>query len=271
MDTRRTEVRLAAVADLHCSKTSQGTLQGLFAEIATSADVLLLVGDLTSYGLPEEAKILAKELTAAAKIPIVAVLGNHEFESEKEDEVAEILTNVGVRILDGDSCEIAGVGFAGVKGFGGGFNERSLEAWGERTMKRFVNEAVQETLKLGSALARLRTPRRIALVHYSPIQGTVEGEPREIFPFLGSSRLEEPIDRYSVTAVFHGHAHHGQPEGRTRGGVPVYNVAFSLLQRRDPGRAPFRLLTVPTGAAPEASRGPASPEVIVPEPSSRTS
>ena len=251
MDIRKTEVRLAAVADLHCSKSSPGTLQGLFAEIANSADVLLLAGDLTSYGLPEEARILAKELTAAAKIPIVAVLGNHEFESDRQDEVAQILTDVGVRILDGDSCEIAGVGFAGVKGFGGGFNERSLEPWGEKSMKAFVNETVQETLKLGSALARLRTPCRIALVHYSPIQATVEGEPREIFPFLGSSRLEEPIDRYSATAVFHGHAHNGRLEGKTRGGVPVYNVAMSLLQRAEPGRAPFRLLTVPTGVSTE--------------------
>lgn len=247
MDKKR-EVRLAAVADIHCAKTSQGTLQGLFAEIATAADVLLLAGDLTSYGLPEEARILARELTAAAKIPIVAVLGNHEFESNRQDEVAQILTDVGVRILDGDSCEIAGVGFAGVKGFGGGFNERSLEPWGELSMKQFVQEAVQETLKLGSALARLRTPRRIALVHYAPIQATVEGEPREIFPFLGSSRLEEPIDRYSATAVFHGHAHHGRLEGRTRGGVPVYNVAQSLLQRAYPDRPSFRLLTVSTGA-----------------------
>lgn len=247
MDTRKAEVRLAALADIHCSKASSGTLQGLFAEIATSADVLLICGDLTSHGLPEEAKILARELTAAAKIPIVAVLGNHEFESDRQDEVAEILGDAGVRLLDGDSCEVAGVGFAGVKGFGGGFNERSLEPWGEKMMKRFVNEVVQETLKLGSALARLRTASRVALVHYAPIQATVEGEPREIFPFLGSSRLEEPIDRHSVSAVFHGHAHNGRVEGKTRGGVPVYNVAMSLLQRTYPGRPPFRLVSVPSG------------------------
>lgn len=259
MDTRKGEVRLAAVADIHCSKTSQGSLQGFFGEIANSADVLLICGDLTAYGLPEEARILAKELTAAAKIPIVAVLGNHEFESDRQAEVAEILSDVGVRLLDGESCEIAGVGFAGVKGFGGGFKERSLEPWGEKTMKQFVREAVEETLKLGSALARLRTPRRIALVHYSPIQETVEGEPREIFPFLGSSRLEEPIDRYSVTAVFHGHAHNGRPEGRTRGGVPVYNVAMSLLQRQNPGRPPFLQLTIPTGQASAAPPAPVAP------------
>ncbi len=254
METRKTEVRLAAIGDIHCSKTSQGSLQALFSEIAGSADVLLLLGDLTSYGLPEEARILARELTAAAKIPIVGVLGNHEFESGRQDEVAQILSDAGVRLLDGDSCEIAGVGFAGVKGFGGGFNERSLEPWGEAPMKQFVNEAVQETLKLGSALARLRTVTRIALVHYSPIQSTVEGEPREIFPFLGSSRLEEPIDRYTVTAAFHGHAHHGRPEGKTRGGIPVYNVAMSLLQRTYPDRPPFKLLRVPAAAPPENSQ-----------------
>jgi Icc-related predicted phosphoesterase len=153
-------------------------------------------------------------------------------------------------MLDGDSCELMGVGFAGVKGFGGGFNQRALEPWGEETMKRFVHEAVDETLKLGSAMARLRTPHRVALVHYSPIQETVEGEPREIFPFLGSSRLEEPIDRYRATVVFHGHAHNGRPEGRTRAGVPVFNVAMSLLQRAYPDRPPFRSVTIDTNAAP---------------------
>ena len=247
MDTRRDHVRLAALADMHCTKTSQGTMQPLFAEIASSADVLLLAGDLTAWGLPEEAQVLAKELTAAAKIPIVAVLGNHEYESGRENDVCQILTDAGVKILDGEAVEVMGVGFAGVKGFGGGFNERALEPWGEPTMKRFVHDAVDETLKLGSALARLRTPHRVALVHYAPIQSTVEGEPREIFPFLGSSRLEEPLDRYRATVVFHGHAHNGKPEGRTRGGTPVYNVAMSLLHRTYPERPPFRLFTVRTG------------------------
>jgi Icc-related predicted phosphoesterase len=229
-------------------------LQGLFSEIAGAADVLLLAGDLTAYGLPEEAQILAKELTAAAKIPIVAVLGNHEYESGQEREVCRIMTEAGVHLLDGDAFELLGVGFAGVKGFGGGFNERALEPWGEPSMKRFVHEAVDETLKLGSALARLRTPQRVVLVHYSPIQETVEGEPREIYPFLGSSRLEEPIDRYRASVVFHGHAHNGRLEGRTRGGVPVYNVAMMLLQKTDPRRPPFRLFTIDT--RPSESRDP---------------
>ncbi len=236
---------------MHCTRNSQGAFHGLFAQIASSADILLLGGDLTAYGLPEEARILARELTAAAKMPIIAVLGNHEYESDKQDEVRQILGDAGVRILDGEACEISGVGFAGVKGFGGGFDRRSLEPWGEATMKRFVHEAVDEVLKLGSALARLRTANRIAILHYSPIRATVVGEPLEIFPFLGSSRLEEPLNRYTLAAVFHGHAHNGQPEGRTSGGVPVYNVAMSLLERHFPGKPPFRLLEIPSVAHPE--------------------
>jgi Icc-related predicted phosphoesterase len=249
MDTRKTAVRLAAIADIHFTRYSQGSLQALFAQVAGSADVLLLPGDLTSYGLPEEAQVLAKELTAAAKVPIIAVLGNHEYESGRQDDIAQILRDAGVQVLDGDSVELMGIGFAGVKGFGGGFNERALEPWGEESMKRFVHEAVDETLKLGSALARLRTPYRVALVHYAPILGTVEGEPREIYPFLGSSRLEEPIDRYRASVVFHGHAHNGRPEGRTRGGVPVFNVAMSLLQRHYPDQPAFRLFTIETPGA----------------------
>ena len=139
-------------------------------------------------------------------------------------------------ILDGDAVEFHGVGFAGAKGFCGGFGRRALEPWGEPAIKAFVREALDESLKLESALARLRTKHRIALLHYAPIQATVEGEPPEIFPFLGSSRLEEPINRYEVTAVLHGHAHHGSPEGRTSTNVPVYNVSMSLLRRTFPDR-----------------------------------
>ena len=160
------------------------------------------------------------------KIPILAVLGNHDYESGNAEEVKKILTEARVRVLDGDAVEIHGVGFAGVKGFGGGFGRRTLEPWGEDATKAFVQEAVSEALKLESALARLRTPQRVAVLHYAPIEATVEGEPREIFPFLGSSRLEEPLNRYGVTVAFHGHAHRGAPEGRTSAGIPVYNVAM---------------------------------------------
>jgi len=245
MTTQTATVRLAAVGDLHCTKTSQGAFQPLLSAVSANADVLLLCGDLTDYGQPEEARVLAKELSATVKIPIVAVLGNHDYESGKQEEVGLILQDAGLILLDGDGCEIHGVGFAGVKGLGGGFGERALQPWGEEIMKRFVREAVDEALKLESALARLRTDRRVAVLHYSPIQETVEGEPPEIFPFLGSSRLEEPLTRYPVAAVFHGHAHHGRPEGRTRADVPVFNVCLSLLRDAFPDQPPFRLVEIP--------------------------
>jgi Icc-related predicted phosphoesterase len=145
------------------------------------------------------------------------------------------------------------VGIAGAKGFAGGFGRGSLGAWGEPAIKAFVNEAMQEAMKLESALAKLRTPQRIALLHYSPIAGTVEGEPVEIFPFLGSSRLEDPLVRYPVNAVFHGHAHRGAPEGRTVNGVPVFNVAKPLLQRLQPDRPAFRLWEVAVEPVEEAA------------------
>ncbi len=238
-------IRLAAVGDIHCGKSSQGALQPLFARATEVADVLVLCGDLTDYGLPEEAHVLAKEIAAAAKIPIVAVLGNHDYESGKSDEVWQILSDAGVTLLDGDSYEFQGVGFAGIKGFAGGFGRGTLGFWGEQAIKRFIQEALDEALKLESALARLRTPQRIAVLHYAPIQATVEGEPPEIFPFLGTSRLEEPLNRYPITAVFHGHAHNGSPEGRTIGGVPVYNVSMSLLQKTFTDQPPLRVLEIP--------------------------
>jgi len=244
MNPPRETVRLAAVGDVHCTRTSSGALAPIFAEAASQADVLLLGGDLTDYGLPEEARVLARELSGV-KIPMLGVLGNHDFESGHEEEVVKILVEAGVQMLDGDSVEVQGVGFAGVKGFCGGFGRRTLEPWGEAATKAFVHEAVGEALKLERALARLRTPQRVALLHYAPIEGTVEGEPREIFPFLGSSRLEEPLLRYPVDAVFHGHAHRGTLEGHTINGVPVYNVARPLLLRSFPDRPAFRVLEVP--------------------------
>jgi Icc-related predicted phosphoesterase len=237
-------IRLAAIADIHCNRTSHENLRPLFSQIAESADLLLLGGDLVDYGLPEEAVILAKELESL-KLPILAVLGNHEFESGKQEEVCRILSEAGATVLDGDAFEIGGIGFAGVKGFAGGFGERALQPWGEQTIKGFVHEAIDEALKLESALAKLRTERRIALLHYSPIESTVKGEPVEIYPFLGSSRLEEPLNRYAVSYAFHGHAHHGSPEGRTQNNVPVYNVAMKLLQQVYPDRPPFRVIELP--------------------------
>ena len=241
-------VRVAAVGDLHCSENSQGLIRPLFENTEQFADVLVLCGDLTDYGLPEEAHLLVEELSIASKLPIVAVLGNHDFESGREDEVRQILVDAGLILLDGDAVEIKGVGFAGARGFAGGFGRGTLGSWGEKTIKAFVQEAVDEAMKLESALARLRTESRVAVLHYAPIRATVENEPVEIFPFLGCSRLEEPLNRHPVSAVVHGHAHNGSPEGRTTTGVPVYNVSLPLMRRYLPDKPPFLVLEFPSAS-----------------------
>jgi Icc-related predicted phosphoesterase len=238
-------VRLAAVGDLHCKRASEGALRELFAAASARADVLLLCGDLTDYGAPEEAEVLAGELRAGARIPVVAVLGNHDFEGGKQEEVKAIVSHTGATVLDGGSCELCGIGFAGAKGFGGGFGDRMLGPWGEEAIKLFVREAVDEALKLETALRRLETPSRVVLLHYAPVEGTVVGEPPVIYPFLGSSRLEEPLTHYPVQVVFHGHAHHGSLEGRTQTGVPVFNVCMPLLRDAFPDRPPFRVVDLP--------------------------
>ncbi|MFI5272554.1 MAG: metallophosphoesterase [Ktedonobacterales bacterium] len=251
-------VRLAAVGDIHTSKTAQGQLAPLFAQVSAAADILLLAGDLTDYGLLEEAHVLVKELSAV-RIPVVAVLGNHDYESGKAREIGDLLCEAGVKMLDGESIEVMGVGIAGVKGFAGGFGRGALGLWGEDAIKAFVREAIDEALKLESALARLRTPHTIALLHYAPIRATVEGEPCEIWPYLGSSRLEEPLARYPVEVVFHGHAHHGSPEGKLHDGTPVYNVSQPLLKDRYPDRPAFRIVELPAtpGAKEQVTPRPA--------------
>jgi len=233
-------LRLAAVGDLHVGVDSVGQLRDGFARLADEAHVLLLAGDLTKRGELAEVDVLAGELRDLP-VPIVAVLGNHDFESNQQQEIAQILKDAGIVCLDGETTEIHGVGFAGVKGFCGGFGRRALGPWGEEIIKKFVHEAVDEALKLESALARLRNEQLVVLLHYAPIQETVEGEPCDIYPFLGCSRLEDPITRFPVSAVFHGHAHHGAPEGRTRTNVPVFNVSASLMRETFPDR-PFRLI-----------------------------
>jgi len=253
----KAHVRVAALGDLHFGKNSPGTFQSLFAQINDAAEVLVLCGDFTDYGTPDEARGLAREMASFLRVPSVAVLGNHDFHGGHADEIMSILRDAGVTVLDGDSHEVNGVGFAGVKGFGGGFGPRALGPWGEDTFKRFVHEAVEEALKLEAALARLRTRSRVAVLHYAPIRETVEGEPLEIFPFLGSSRLEEPINRYEVSAVVHGHAHRGQPEGHTATGVPVYNVSLPLMRSLDPER-PFKVLELPVQRTPAEAADAAS-------------
>ena len=236
-------VRIAAMADVHYRQEPSDSLQATYRELSQRADVLLICGDLTDYGLPAEAEIAVRELRDAT-IPTVAVLGNHDYESGQEAEVRSVLLGAGIKVLDGESVEIAGIGFAGAKGFCGGFGRRTLEPWGEKIIKAFVQEALDETLKLESALARLRMKQRVVLLHYAPIQATVEGEPPEIFPFLGSSRLEDPINRYGCNVVFHGHAHRGAPEGKTQKGIPVFNVSLSLMRKNFPEQPPYRLFEI---------------------------
>jgi len=243
IDLPRARLRVAAIGDLHCSKESSGKIAPHLASVHEVADVLLLCGDLTDYGTLEEAQLLVKELSVV-RVPMIAVLGNHDHESGKPNEVSAVLRDAGVHVLDGDATEVLGVGFAGTKGFLGGFGRGTLGFWGESVVKRFVQEAIDEALKLESALARMKTERRVVLLHYSPISATVVGEPTEIFPYLGCSRLEEPLVRVPVDVVFHGHAHKGSPEGITTNGVPVYNVAMPMLLRRFPGRSPFRVVEV---------------------------
>jgi len=231
MPTQKPFVRVVAVGDIHYGRGSAGSLAPIFAAVAElQADVLVLCGDLTDYGLADEARGLAKELISGVKIPIVGVLGNHDFQSGTQDDVHQILAEAGVAILDGDSFEVHGVGFAGVKGFAGGFGRGTLGPWGEPMVKSFVQEAINEALKLESALARLRTTRRIAVLHYAPIQATVEGEPEGIHVLLGSDRLATPIAEYGADLVLHGHAHAGSFQGCI-GKIPVYNVAVHVTGR----------------------------------------
>ncbi|GAB3539868.1 metallophosphoesterase [Pontibacter brevis] len=245
-DKKKNKTRIAAVGDIHVRETDSGKLKEFFTQVSEKADVLLLCGDLTDTGRVEEAEVLAEELRSCS-IPVVAVLGNHDYERENESAIRKTLINANVNLLDGDSVVFGDVGFAGVKGFGGGFDKGMLGMFGEPMIKSFVQEAVDEQLKLDGALARLDSDyadiKKIAVLHYSPIRATVVGEPEQIFPFLGSSRLAEPLNRRGVVAAFHGHAHIGTLEGETSKGVKVFNVSKPILVHEgyDP---PFYVLEV---------------------------
>lgn len=248
-------MRIAAASDLHYHRNSKGAAKELFTRASREADVLLLGGDLTDYGLPEEAHVLAEDIHAYCRVPIVAVLGNHDFEAAQTGEVIRILETAGVRMLDGECLEMGDVGFVGVCGFGGGFGPRMLNAWGEPAIKNFVQESVDQAMKLERALSRLKTRHRIALLHYAPIRETVTGEDPEIFPFLGSTRLEGPLNRFQVDAAFHGHAHNGKLDGHTSTGIPVFNVAPAILKKAGLGSCfIFQLASAPkTADAVEAA------------------
>lgn len=242
------EVRIAALGDLHYDGTQPGALRDLFAEVDRSADILVLCGDLTTHGRPDQIRSLIDEM-AGLKVPVVAVLGNHDYEADVPDQVAAQLRERGVHVLDGDHVVIDGIGFAGTKGFVGGFGRGALAPFGERVIKDFVQAAIDESIKLENALRNLRTETKVVVLHFSPIADTLIGEPEIIQPFLGSSRLLQPIDTLGATVIFHGHAHHGRPSGRTPAGIPVYNVALPLLM--DQGDQ-FLLWTL---QAPDRRRG----------------
>jgi Icc-related predicted phosphoesterase len=238
MPDSENKVRIAAVADLHVKEDGSKSYKELFLEISSVADMLVIAGDLTDLGKPREAALLAADLRNCT-VPVVAVLGNHDHESGSVDEVCSILSEAGVKLLNGQAAEINGVGFVGVKGFAGGFGRHMLGSFGETAIKAMVAESVEESMRLENAMRQVRADRSMVVLHYAPIPETVAGEPLEIYPFLGSSRLAETIDRFKVSAVVHGHAHRGTYQGHTPGGAPVFNVAAHIEK---PTGKPYALL-----------------------------
>ncbi|KQY70333.1 metallophosphoesterase [Ensifer sp. T173] len=218
------KVRIAAMGDLHVKEQDSPSYKELFSEVSQEADILVLTGDLTDLGKPREAELLVADLRSCS-IPVVGVLGNHDYECGHVEEVRAIIKSSGMHLLEGQAVDLNGVGFAGVKGFAGGFGRFMLSSFGEPAIKAMVAESVEESMRLENALRQIRSERAMVVLHYAPIVETVEGEPIEIYPFLGSSRLAETIDRFPVSAVVHGHAHRGKYSGKTPGGAPVYNVA----------------------------------------------
>ena len=230
MATSDGKLLVAAIGDLHVMEDSVAPYRELFSEVSNHADVVVLCGDLTNFGKTKEAEILAEDIRHCS-IPVLGVLGNHDYECGQPEEVARILHEAGMTVLDEQAIEIHGVGFAGVKGFLGGFGRGELAPFGEPVVKAFVDEALNEARKLENGLRSLRTERSVAVLHYSPVVSTIEGEPPEIFQYLGSARLCDPIDRFDhVKAVVHGHAHKGAFEGRTMRGIPVYNCAQFVVK-----------------------------------------
>lgn len=234
-------MRIAATADLHFSPQSYDRIREQMNRVRDDADLLVLAGDLTNFGRPAEMESLLNALVRL-RVPIVAVLGNHDFESGQQEQLMQMMSTEGIKVLDGTAYEREGVGFAGTKGFLGGFGRGILTAFGEPEVKAFVQAGVDEAMKLERALAQLRTERRVIVLHYSPIAETVKGEPAEIYPYLGTARLAEVVDRHGANLVFHGHAHHGTYGGKTTGGIPVYNVALAILQQD--GGLPYRVFDV---------------------------
>lgn len=234
-------MRIAAIADIHCRADSAGMARKLLEGVDDRAEVLLLAGDLTDTGLPAEMAVLLDDLAPIDR-PILAVLGNHDHESDHAAELVEMLVEAGVRVLDASVVEIEDVGFVGTKGFCGGFDERLVQPFGEQALKRFIQASIDEAVRLESAAAKLDCRSVVGVLHYAPVAQTLTGEARELFPLLGTSRLGGALDRHRAAAIVHGHAHHGAPEGRTPGGARVYNVSRFVHARH--GLPAYRVFEV---------------------------
>jgi Icc-related predicted phosphoesterase len=238
-------IRIAAVGDLHMTAGSRGTLRPAFLDLAGRADALLLAGDLTQLGKTSEAQLLAAELRDLP-VPVVAVLGNHDFHSGEAPAIRSTLERIGVTVLEGESITLQigsqRLGIAGVKGFGGGFRGGCGHKFGEPEMKAFVQITEDEAMRLERSLGELEADYRVALLHYAPIVETLRGERLEIFPFLGAYQLADALDRAGADLALHGHAHHGAIEGATPAGIPVRNVAMPLIGR------PYAIFEMPSRA-----------------------
>lgn len=226
-------IRIAAVGDVHYNRASRGRMAKYMSALRGTADVLLIAGDLTQVGLPEEISALADDL-AESPVPVFTVFGNHDYHSDQQDKLAEILTRAGVTVLEGTAVTLNlnshSVGIMGLKGFGGGFIGACGTDFGESQMKDFIRFTKLQAEALRNGLQTLQTDYKIALTHYSPCAETLNGERREIYPFLGSYLLAEAIDQGGADIAFHGHAHHGVEKGTTPGGVPVRNVALPVIR-----------------------------------------
>ncbi len=226
-------MKIAAIADLHCRADSAGKIRPLLDGVEREADLLVIAGDLTDTGLPLEIEVLEKELDGL-DLPVLTVLGNHDHESDQAEALVEMLRGIDIQVLDGTVCEVDEVGFVGTKGFCGGFDALTIQPFGERALKQFIQSGIDEALRLENALAKLACPRRIAVLHYAPVLATLTGEPPELHAFLGSSYLGSALDRQRVNLIVHGHAHHGSPYGETPAGIPVYNVSRFVQSRVQP-------------------------------------
>ncbi|MFP4516539.1 MAG: metallophosphoesterase family protein [Desulfovibrionales bacterium] len=223
-------MRIAAIGDLHYTIESRGLAGKLLSDVEAHADVLVMAGDLTNIGLVEEMEVMLEDLKAIS-LPKIAVVGNHDHEHDNAGTLVAMMEQQDICVLDCTSCEINGVGFVGTKGFCGGFGVRRVDVFGERSLKSFVQTSIDEAARFDQALQELRTDRKVAILHYSPVRDTLEGESPELFPFLGTSRHSDVLDQHGVAMAFHGHAHHGSPRGMTPGGIPVFNVARFVLSR----------------------------------------